>query len=257
MIEKYNNSFLDINHLDIQKIIEIAEDIIDKNQFLNIKILQNTARKILKLPRKDIIEKIEFLINKKLLIEGSKYTKKTVLNNQYRRKLYNIILNNNGIIFSLLKKKIYNNKIGSSGQLIWHIGMLIKFELVKKIKIGNSTFFLPHQIDEDSGRLAFFLKDPINKKIITLLISMENIKRPEIYKIINEKRQSVYYRLNILIENNIIKYYNNSEKKLCINPKIKQIYKKSSKVGKYNYAFKDKIKNQIEGVKNIWNCILC
>ncbi|MBN1214269.1 MAG: hypothetical protein JXA99_02390 [Candidatus Lokiarchaeota archaeon] len=232
MIEQYNNQTLDLDNLDIQKIIQIAEDILVKKEYLNIKILETTAKRILKRPRKEIIEKIEFLINKKVLIEGSKYTKKTVLYNQFRRKIYNLIKKNNGINFSLLKKIVYEKQSGSSGQLIWHIGMLIKFELIKKIKIGNSTIFIPFHIDEDYGRLNYFLKDKINKKIISLMMSIEKINRAEIYKIINEKRQNVYYRLKVLTENNIIKSYNNSEKELCIIQKIKRVYNSSYKIKK-------------------------
>ncbi|MBY9006737.1 MAG: hypothetical protein KGD63_08265 [Candidatus Lokiarchaeota archaeon] len=226
MIEKRNIGFLEREHYNVQKVMDIAEEIIDETKFLNVRILRKIVRKRLKLPRTIIIEIIELLLNNKYLIEGSKHTRKTIMYNEYRRKIYNIIINNNGINFSLLRNKVFTNQSGSTGQLIWHIKMLLKFKYIKKIKIKNATVFIPIDMEEEKGRFFFFLKDRINRKIIKHLNAYKQIKRSEIYKNIDEKRQNVYYRLNLLLENNIILFKKGSDKILCISPDIKKIYNK-------------------------------
>ncbi len=240
MIERYNSGFLEIQSPDIQRILSIAEEMINKNSYLNIKLLEKAVRKELGLHRKDIIEKIEFLLNKKLLIEGSKYTKKTVLNNRLRRKIYYCIIASKGISFSSLKNKIFSKKKGSTGHFIWHIGMLLKFKLINKIKIGNSSFFIPIGMNEELAKLSFFCKDKITKKIISLIISANKIKRSEIYKIIGENRHNVYYRLNILLENEIIRFLDSSKKELSLNYKIIKLYKNNFEFGEYNFNLKKK-----------------
>ncbi|MBY8983349.1 MAG: helix-turn-helix transcriptional regulator, partial [Candidatus Lokiarchaeota archaeon] len=226
MIEKHNIGFLEREHYNVQKVMEIAEEIIDETKFLNVRTLQKIVRKRLKLPRTVIIEIIELLLNKKYIIEGSKHTRKTIMYNDYRRKIYNIIINNNGMNFSLLRENVFTNKSGSTGQLIWHLKMLIKFKYIKKIKIKNATVFIPIDMEEEKGRLFFFLKDKINREIIKYLNVYKQIKRSEIHKNMDEKRQNVYYRLNLLLENNIILFKKGSDKMLCISPDIKKIYNK-------------------------------
>ena len=226
MIEKHNIGFLEREHYNVQKVMEIAEEIIDETKYLNVRTLQKIVRKRLKLPRTVIIEIIELLLNKKYIIEGSKHTRKTIMYNDYRRKIYNIIINNNGMNFSLLRENVFTNKSGSTGQLIWHLKMLIKFRYIKKIKIKNATVFIPIDMEEEKGRLFFFLKDKINREIIKYLNVYKQIKRSEIHKNMDEKRQNVYYRLNLLLENNIILFKKGSDKMLCISPDIKKIYNK-------------------------------
>ena len=58
------------DHPSVKKVLEIAEEIMSKNKVLNVENLYNIAKKRLKLPRNGLLSIIQFLINKKLLIEG-------------------------------------------------------------------------------------------------------------------------------------------------------------------------------------------
>ncbi|MFO7795487.1 MAG: hypothetical protein ACQERB_05875 [Promethearchaeati archaeon] len=198
---------LSLDHPSVQNVLEIAQDILDQNKKLNIENLYNIAKKELKIPRKGLLMIIQFLINKNVLIDGSKYTKETLLSNFYRRKIYNFIENNLGAHFSLLRKEILSDEeeeLGSSGQLIWHLEMLLKFDYIKKIKIGNYSVFILSDLDEQIGEISFFLKDKINRKIISLLKKKKSIPKSEIHKKISESRGKVYYRINNLLEFKII-----------------------------------------------------
>lgn len=195
-----------LNHPSIQRVIEIAEEIVSENKLLTAEILFKSAKKRLNLSRRGLISIIQLLFNRKILVEGSKFTKDSVLSNTYRSGIYNYIRSNLGTHFSKIRKEIFsgNEGTGSAGQLIWHLEMLIKFTLIKKIKVGNYTIFLPIDIDEDVGLIYFLINDPINKKILELLVEHESIQQPTVYKLINEKRELVYYRINNLIDFDII-----------------------------------------------------
>ncbi len=90
------------------------------------------------------------------------------------------------------------------------------------IKIGNFTVFLPIEIDDEIGIIRFLLSDEINKKIVKLLFEHDTIKKSDTYKLLNEKRELVYYRINNLIEQNIIDPEEEG-KKLRLNPNIKNM----------------------------------
>jgi len=198
---------LTINHPSVQSVIEIAKEVINNHNVLDTELLYRLAKRRLKFPRKGLLNIIKLLINKKVLVEGSKYTRDEILNNKYRFHLYRFLTSYLGAHFSSIRKQIITDNsgtLGSSGQLIWHLEMLIKFNYIKKIKIKNYTVFLPYEIDDEIGLLHFVLRDEIYLKIIQLLISNEKLKKSEVHTLVNEKRETIYYRINNLIEFKII-----------------------------------------------------
>ena len=188
------------DHPSVKNVLEIAEEIISKNKVLNVENLYNIAKKRLKLPRNGLLSIIQFLINKKLLIEGSKFSRETVLSNPIRIGILNYIYNHPGVHFSDLRKTALPEEKGSSGQLVWHLEMLLKFNYITKIKVGNYTVFLPFEMDEKVGRILFMLRDRINFKVIELLFKENIVAKSEIYKLIEEKREDVYYRINNFLD---------------------------------------------------------
>ena len=236
---------LTLNHPSVQRVIEIAKEVINNKKVLDTELLYTFAKRQLKLPRKGLLSIIHLLINKKVLVEGSKYTRDEVLNNKYRFNLYRILTSYLGAHFSTIRKQIITDNsgnLGSSGQLIWHLEMLIKFNYIKKIKVKNYTVFLPYEIDDEIGLLHFVLRDEIYLKIIQLLINNEKLKRSEVHKLVNEKRETVYYRINNLIEFNIIKLSGdnnslvlNSRKKEDIISIIKTLSQNKPQIKKLNF----------------------
>ncbi|MBY8981193.1 MAG: hypothetical protein KGD72_12450 [Candidatus Lokiarchaeota archaeon] len=236
---------LTLNHPSVQSVIEIAKEVINNNNVLDTELLYNLAKRRLKFPRKGLLSIIQLLINKKVLVEGSKYTRDEVLNNRYRFNLYNFLTSYLGAHFSSIRKQIITDNsgtLGSSGQLIWHLEMLIRFNYIKKIKIKNYTVFLPYEIDDEIGLLHFVLRDEIYLKIIQLLLSNVKLKKSEIHKLVNEKRETIYYRINNLIEFNIIELSGddnslvlNSSKKNDIILIITTFSQNNSQITKLNF----------------------
>jgi predicted transcriptional regulator len=217
-----------MEHPSVQSVLEIAKELIYQHKTLNTELLYNTAKKKLGIPRRGLLSIIQTLLNRKILVEGSKYTKDTVMNNRFRRILYEFIKKNLGTHFSLIKSELDINskeKNISPGRLIWHLEMLLKFDFIKKVKIKNYTLFLPSEVSADEGIIHFILRDEINYKIINKLLDSNLIKVADIYKEIEEKRELVYYRVNNLIEIEILLQKNVDNKCVMINPKMNKILK--------------------------------
>ncbi len=196
-----------LDHPSVQSVIEIAQEIISDNRVLDTETLYNIAKNRLQIPHRGLLRIIQFLINKKILVEGSKFTKDLVLNNVNRKRIYNFITSHIGVHFSIIKKVLFDaesDKSGSTGQLLWHLKMLIKFNYIKKIRFKKYTLFIPVEIDHKVGIIFFLLRDKINKKIVNLLINEQKVEKSEIYKHINEQRELVYYRINDLTDHEII-----------------------------------------------------
>ncbi|MHA1376077.1 MAG: hypothetical protein ACTSR7_17505, partial [Promethearchaeota archaeon] len=54
------------------------------------------------------------------------------------------------------------------------------------------------------GRICFFFRDELNRRILNLLNSKGRLKRSEIHKILNESREIVYYHIKRLIEHEVL-----------------------------------------------------
>ncbi len=207
-----------LEHPNVKRVIEIAEEIMSKNQVLNIETLYNVAKKSLKLPRNGLLIIIQFLINKKILIEGSKFSREKVLSNPTRRGIYNFIRVNPGAHFSILRKRALSDESGSSGQLVWHLEMLLNFNYINKIKVGNYTVFLPTEMEVELGIIYFLLRNKTNRKIVDLLTTQNSIKNSEIFKLIDENRGKVNYRLKNLIDYDLICFKEDPSKEVYLNP---------------------------------------
>ena len=211
-----------LEHPSVKQVVEIAEEILNENKILNIDSLYYRAKKRLKIPRKGLNAIIQFLINRKILVDRSRFTRRTVLSNSTRKLIYNFIQSNIGSHFSLIKKiGISNEETRSSGVLIWHLDMLLKFNYIKKLTLKNYTIFLPIEIDDESGKIYFVLQDELYRKIINHLILNESQERSQIYKLLGENRGTIYYRIQNLIEFQILELL--ADNKVKLNPKKRDI----------------------------------
>ena len=211
-----------LEHPTVKQVIEIAEEILNEKKILNIDTLYYRTKKRLKIPRKGLNAIIQFLINRKILVDRSRFTRRTVLSNSTRKLIYNFIQSNIGSHFSLIKKiGISNEETRSSGVLIWHLDMLLKFNYIKKLTLKNYTIFLPIEIDDESGKIYFVLQDELYRKIINHLILNESQERSQIYKLLGENRGTIYYRIQNLIEFQILELL--ADNKVKLNPKKRDI----------------------------------
>jgi len=211
-----------LEHPSVKQVIEIAEEMLDENKILNIDTLYYRAKKRLKIPSKGLKTIIQILINNRILVNRSKFTKRTLLSNSTRKIIYNFIRSNMGSHFSLIKRVgISSDMAGSPGELIWHLDMLIKFNYIKKLKVKNYTIFLPIDVDDESGIIYFFLRDDLYRKIINHVFSSEPKERAQIHKLIGENRETIYYRIQNLIDFQILELLEDNKVKL--NPKKSDI----------------------------------
>jgi hypothetical protein len=73
------------------------------------------------------------------------------------------------------------------------------------------------------GKIFFLLRDKINKKIVNLLVKKKSIEKSEIHKNINETRELVYYRINDLIDQEILSQIDEKNNLIRLNPDNKDL----------------------------------
>jgi len=210
---------LGLDHPSVQQVIQIALELTKEHRLINTELLYNRAKRELKIPRQGLNSIIQMLLNRKFLVDGSKFTKETILRNKVRYYIYWLVKTNIGAHFSFLKKNVSQQKESEIGvgHLIWHLEKLLKFNLIKKVKVKNCTMFLPVEINDEEGILYFIMRDNLNRQIVEILLEHESVNKVDIYKDLNINRERTYYRIKKLIELEIISPIVEDVKSISIN----------------------------------------
>ena len=200
-----------VQESEIRDVLKVAENLVRNNKVIQLEMLYKIAKRRLKYDGRKLVTIINYLLKEKLLVEGSKLLKKDVLLNSYRKEIYNFISTYPGVHFSIIKKQVFSESevnfqenVGSTGQFIWHLEVLLKFDFIKKIKVKNNSLFLPKEFEDELGKYYFILRDDINRKIVLSLSQDEFIEQAKIPPIINESKGNVYYHMNTLEESGIM-----------------------------------------------------
>jgi len=210
---------LGLDHPSVQQVIQIALELTKEHRLINTELLYNRAKRELKIPRQGLNSIIQMLLNRKFLVDGSKFIKETILRNKIRYYIYWLVKTNIGAHFSFLKKNVSQQKESEIGvgHLIWHLEKLLKFNLIKKVKVKNCTMFLPVEINDEEGILYFIMRDNLNRQIVEILLEHESVNKVDIYKDLNINRERTYYRIKKLIELEIISPIVEDVKSISIN----------------------------------------
>ena len=112
-----------------------------------------------------IEEILRSLVKKKLLDEGTKFTKNEVLLNKKRNQIYNFIVKNPGVYFNTIVNKLKINK----PVIVWHINMLLKFEFITKEEFENHEIYFDSRLSGRNRTFRYFTSKQESKKIMDFL----------------------------------------------------------------------------------------
>lgn len=224
--ENYPRS-LGLDHPSVQEVIQIALEFTKEHKLINPEALYNRAKRQLQIPRKGLKKIIQMLFIKKYLVKDSRFTQTTILENKTRYHIFGLVNSYIGVHFSLLKTKvsqIRGNEIGV-GHLIWHLEKLLNFNLIKKLNIKNCTVFIPIAISDEEGLLYYLLRDDFNRLIVSFLLEHDFFRKIDLYKELEIKREKIYYRINLLLEFEILALLAKDEKIISINSEKRDLIK--------------------------------
>jgi len=108
---------------------------------------------------------VDQLLKKNLIVNRSKFTIETILENPNRLAVYKTIIDNPGIHFMRLV-----TSLGMSIYLVkWHITMLLKFKLVKKRKFENREIYFDYTLNPNQVDYLHFITLDKTQKILRYL----------------------------------------------------------------------------------------
>ena len=231
------SNYLDFQKTDqwkIQAVINIAKEIAEQNKIVKMEKLFNTSKKRLGINSQKLKFILKYLFDNKILIEDSKIIKSEALSNENRAEIFKFIKKYPGVNFSALKNNVLPESNLGTGQIIWHLEILMNFRYINKMTFKKYTLYLPYEMAPEQALLYFLLRDRINRKIIKILNDKGSMKQADIPQAINESKGNIYYHIKTL-----------NEEKLLISEKIS-----GNLEARLNAVNKDLLIEIIEDVEN-------
>ena len=127
------SKFLDFQKRDqtkVQAVINIAKEIVEENKIIKMEKLFNIAKKRLGIHNQKLNYILKYLLDNKILIEGSKIIKSEALSNENRAAIFKFIKKYPGVNFSALKNNVLPDSNIGTGQIIWHLEILENFKYI-------------------------------------------------------------------------------------------------------------------------------
>ncbi|MFX0189106.1 MAG: hypothetical protein ACFE8A_15380 [Candidatus Hodarchaeota archaeon] len=152
-------------------VVEAIQDYLKENRVFDMeKIIPhliykfNKSKKI-KINNEGIQKILLSLVKKSIIVEGTTFTKKDVLMNRKRKKIYDYIKENPGKYVNKIAKELKISNI----VVFYHLDILVKFNFIKKTIIDNHVVYFDSNIDlRDINKLYFTSKEK-SKRIINYL----------------------------------------------------------------------------------------
>ena len=189
-----------------QIVLEVINEYLDKNRHFSINdilpfITSRFAKSGINLNINGIRTILRLLVEKNIIVEGSKLTKDDILSNINRNKIYNYICENPGIHF---------NKIVSSLNLNipvveWHLNMLIKFMYIEKEKIDNLDTYFNINVKSEDRMLIFLTSNDNYRRVIDFIReNQEGTSKHQISEQLNMHSTTVNKYIDRLLEYRIL-----------------------------------------------------
>jgi len=191
---------------DEKAVFKVVQEYLDKNRAFNkSKIVPFISTRFkmasININENGITQILKSLINKKVILEGSKLTRENVLKLSKRKEIYDFIVNNPGTYFhKILKKLGFNNHIA-----VWHVDILIKFNYIKKELVENRFIYFEYEMAFGQAKTLHYLSKEKSKIILAYLHENDmGVTKTKISKDLNIHLNTVTKYLEVLIELRVI-----------------------------------------------------
>lgn len=181
-------------------VLEVVLEYLNKNRYFDMeKILSFINARFrmggINMNTRGIEEVLKSLVNKNLIVEGSKLNSYEILSNKKRKAIYEFIVKNPGTYFNKIIKSL---KI-SNHVVVWHLNMLLRFDFIKKENIENHEIYFKANFDLDKSERVYFTSKDKSKLIIEYLKTNDTgITKTKISQDLNIHINTVAKYLNFL-----------------------------------------------------------
>ncbi|NVM29643.1 MAG: hypothetical protein HWN65_12445 [Candidatus Helarchaeota archaeon] len=189
----------DLSILEAQ-LLKFAERLAAANKIITIETLYKEISQNPIGPEEEISQAIYHLILKKYIVVGSKITRRQVLLNENRNRIYQHVLKIPGCHLSEIKQFM-----GMKGQLAkWHLAVLEKFDYVFSLRYLKYLTYFPNEFDENYVVPYLSLKNENSYQIFSTLWENPVLTLVDLKILLPMELPTLKYHLNKLIDSKVV-----------------------------------------------------
>lgn len=208
-----------------EKVIKISELLMAKHYILKIKDLLNACLSMLNIKDENIIlPAIEDLIEKRILVLGKGIALDTILENENRKCIFDLIT----AVPGLNKLKISDFLGLNYATTTWHLDVLERFKIIRPKQMENQEVYFNSSLDGCYETFYFSLQKRHVNELLSKILENPGISPNSLFDLLNIPKSTFYRKIQDLNTHGIvnIEIDSNSLKKLYINDKYKSKLKK-------------------------------
>ncbi|MHA1150121.1 MAG: hypothetical protein ACTSR8_17955 [Promethearchaeota archaeon] len=151
-------------------VFNVIKDYLNKNKTFNITeivtfIIARFKLQNININKQGIKEILISLVKKKIVVEGSKLTKDSILKNETRELIFKYIQKNPGTHFNkVLRNLAINNYV-----TVWHIDILEKFGFIRREKFDNRFIYFEPNMNFEQVKILYYGSNKKCKQIFAYL----------------------------------------------------------------------------------------
>jgi predicted transcriptional regulator len=150
--------------------------------------------------RHKIFRDFNDLIYRKILVNGKAVTRDTLLENENRSAIYNLIQRKPGIHFSGIREETGKD----SRTVQWHLKMLEKFDFIRVERYGRNIVYFDLALEKDHDLFYYYLHKKSAVDIIAIILENPGIGFTELLEKIDMPRTTLAGKVKVLIENGFL-----------------------------------------------------
>ena len=187
-------------------VFTVVQEYLNKNRYFDVNeilpfIVSRFRLSSININVKGIEEILRSLVKKKIIVEGSKLSIDGILNNEKRKTIYEFIKNTPGMYFY----KIVTHLGISNHVVVWHLKMLLKFDLIKVEKFENHDVYFDSNFNIKKSKFAYITSKEKSKKIIEYLRQNDfGLSKSQLSKDLNMHPNTISKYLKMLEQFNVI-----------------------------------------------------
>ena len=187
-------------------VFTVVQEYLNKNRYFDVNeitpfIVSRFRLSSININIKGIEEILRSLVKKKIIVEGSKLSIDEILNNEKRKIIYQFILNNPGTYFY----KIVTQLGISNHVVVWHLKMLLKFDLIQVEKVENHDVYFDSNFNIKKSKFAYITSQEKGKKIIEYLRQNDfGLSKSQLSKELKMHPNTISKYLKILEQFNVV-----------------------------------------------------
>ncbi|MFX0102797.1 MAG: winged helix-turn-helix transcriptional regulator [Candidatus Hodarchaeota archaeon] len=188
-----------MNQLQL-KILHLARQLMKKHYVLDTDDLLAACLRYIREDKFKIFRDFNDLIYRKILVNGKAIRRDTLLDNENRASIYELIKRKPGIHFS----KIRNTTGKDSRTIQWHLKMLEKFDLIRVENFGRNLVYFDFVLDHDFDLFYYYLQKKSAIDILSIILENPRLSFASLLERSGIPRTTLSEKVKVLIENGFL-----------------------------------------------------